>query len=122
MNKKTANTTKTWEVQFVRCELDKDTKEQVKKFDPKFEWTWDAFDRLITDGYKISIAHDKYHDCVGVFATMPDNAHPNHGQCLTARGPDYRAALKVLCFKHFNLLDANWGSENGQEVSRDDWG
>lgn len=111
-----------WNAAFVRCELDASTKEQVKKWDPKFEATMDAVDRLLSDGYKISVSPDKYHDCVGAFMTMPEVAHKHHGQCLTARGPNYLQAMKVLVFKHFQVLQEEWGSPVDQKASRDEWG
>lgn len=111
-----------WTVVFVPCELDKATKEKVKDFDPDGEWTLDAIDRMVLEGYKISISQDKYHDCVGAFCTMPDIQHPSHGQCLTARGPGWLSALKVLAYKHFTVLDGNWGTEVSQERSKDEWG
>jgi hypothetical protein len=115
-------TTAEWNATFVRCELDKETKDKVKSWDPKFEATLDAVDQMVTDGYKVSISYDKYHDCVGCFVTHPDPAHKNHGQCLTARGPNYLSALKVLVFKHFQILDGEWGAVVDQNGSRDEWG
>lgn len=112
----------TYSVVFVQCELDKATKEKVKNLDPKLEQTMDGFDRLISDGYKISFAPDKYHDCVGVFATIADNQHHHYGQCLTARGPNALMALKVLVYKHFTVLGENWGTPVAQEKHRDEWG
>jgi len=111
-----------WEVQFVQCELDKSTKETVKKWDVKYEATLDGFERLITEGYKVSISRDKYHDCVGVFMTMPDGSHPSHGYCLSARAPGILDAIKVLVYKHFQILDGDWGTINNQPQSRDSWG
>lgn len=99
---------KSWEVLFVSCELDKSVKEQVKAHDPKFTWTVDAIDRLMADGYKISMSPDKAHDCVGVYATIKDMSHKNYGLCLAARGQNYLTALKVLAFKHFNILEEDW--------------
>ena len=99
---------KPWEVLFVSCELDKSVKEQVKLHDPKFTWTTDAIDRMMSDGYKISMSPDKSHDCIGVYATMTDKTHKHAGLCLSARGQNYLIALKVLAFKHFNMLQEDW--------------
>lgn len=107
---------------FVQCELDKETKEMVKGWDPKFSATMDGFDRLIEAGYKVSVAQDKYHDCIGVFCTISVTDHPNANLCLTARGPDWKSALKVLVFKHFNILQEHWDTEVNQQRSRDEWG
>jgi len=111
-----------YEVAFVQCELDKKTKEAVKTWDPKLEATMDGFDRLMSDGYKVSFSPDKYHDCIGVFATMPEKSHRHAGQCLTARGPNALMALKVLVYKHFTVLGEDWGTPVAQEKHRDEWG
>lgn len=122
MPKKAEIPRKQWEVTFVRCDLDKATKDKAKSWDVKFEQTIDGLERLILDGYKVSMSHDKYNDCVGVFATMPDQSHQNHGMCLTARGPGMLPALKMLIYKHFHILDAVWDTEVNQENQRDQWG
>jgi hypothetical protein len=111
-----------WSVDFVSCELDKATKEAVKKWDPKFESTIDGLDRMVADGYKISISLDKMHDCIGVYATMPDQSSKHHGLCLSSRGPSMLLALKVLVYKHFTILEQNWDAENNQRGEYDVWG
>jgi len=120
--KKPAQPRQSWNVDFIQCELDKATKDHVKTWDPKFEATLDGLDRLIMDGYKVSLSLDKYHDCVGAFMTMPDQQHKSHGLCLAARGPSVLLALKVLVFKHFQILDGNWQTSNRQTGERDEWG
>lgn len=111
-----------WDSTFVRCEMDKATKDKVKNWDPKYEQTIDGLERMVMDGYKVSIAFDRYNDCVGVFCTIPEVTAGNHGWCLTARGPDTLAALKVLVFKHYTILDGVWTSEVSQAASKDAWG
>jgi hypothetical protein len=122
MPTKKPKTSSEWTSIFVRCDLDKDTKEQVKKMDPKYEATLDGLDQLLHDGYKVSFSPDKYHDCCGCFISHPDPAHKNHGQCLTARGPDFLGAAKVAVFKHFTILDGDWGTPVDQKDQRDEWG
>jgi len=120
--KKTTKSPGEYSVVFVKCELDKETKERAKLWDPKYKDTFDGIDRMIADGYKISLAQDKYHDCVGCFATIADASHQNHGQCLTARGPSYLEAMKMMVFKHFQILDSFWGTPVNQDSDRDSWG
>jgi len=120
--KQTKTTSNEWTSTFVRCDLDKETKEKVKAWDPKYEATIDALDRLLVDGYKVSFSPDKYHDCVGCFVSHPEPTHKHHGQCLTARGPDWINAAKVAVFKHFHILDEDWGAPVDQQASRDEWG
>jgi hypothetical protein len=110
-NNKTTVAAKTYDVQFVRCELDKATKEQVKSWDSKYERTFDGLARLIDAGYKVSLAHDNYHDCCAAFCTMSDKSHDHNGFCLTARGPNILDVLKVLIFKHYNVLGEHWDTE-----------
>lgn len=111
-----------WEVQFISCELDKDTKQAARNWDPKFEQTMDIIDRLTAEGYKISISPDKFHDCIGAFATIADINHPHHGLCLTARGPSFILALKMLAFKHSQVLQEDWTTQVAERRSTDNWG
>lgn len=111
-----------WEVVFVKCELDKETKEQAKKWDLKYEATFNGLERLINDGYKLSISRDTYHDATGVFLTMPTREHAHHGYCLTARGPDILSALKMLVYKHYNVLGEHWDTEVAERPRHDVWG
>ena len=112
---------KSYEVTFVNCELDTSTKELVRNFDPKFTTTLDCVDRLVFDGYKISVSYDKYHNCVSAFCTHPANDHPHHGLCLSARAPSYLNALKVLVYKHFTILQENWDTAVDQSFTNDGW-
>lgn len=111
-----------WTALFVKCDLDKETKEHVKTWDPKFTATFDGLDRLLSDGYKVSFSPDKYHDCVGCFISNADVTHKHHGLILSARGPDWLAAAKVAVFKHFTILQENWGTPVDQRDQRDEWG
>lgn len=117
-----AKTSNEWTSIFVRCDLDKSTKEQVKTWDPKYEATLDGIDQLLADGYKVSFSPDKYHDCVGCFISHPETTHKHHGQCLTARGPNWLSAAKVAVFKHFTVLAQDWGTPVDQKDQRDEWG
>lgn len=121
-SKKPSKSPANYQVQFVQCELDKATKEQVKNWDPKLEATMDIIDRMVVDGYKISVSPDKYHDCVGCFATINDRDHPHFGLCLSARGPNFLQAMKVLAFKHSQVLDGDWGTVVNQKSQGDTWG
>lgn len=116
------SSTKQWEVLFVQCELDAATKKQVKAWDGEYKTTLDAVERLILDGYKISSSFDRFHDCVGVFCTMPQADHKHHGLCLSARAPNFLDALKVLVFKHFTLLQENWDTNVNAAPKQDQWG
>ena len=118
----TKPTTNSWQQQFVRCELDKETKERVKKWDVKYESTMDGLDRMLNDGYKVSIVRDAQHDCMSIFATCTDKNNPNSGFCLTARAPGFLDALKVLVFKHFDVLQEQWDDGTGQKYQPDPWG
>jgi hypothetical protein len=119
---KVSDTKKAWEVTFVACNLDTATKQQLANWDPKFTSTIDGLDRMVSDGYKISISNDKMHDAVGVYATMPDKSHKHNGFCLSSRGPGMMAALKALVFKHFTVLQQDWQVEVQQVDEWSSWG
>jgi hypothetical protein len=120
--KKPEKKAESWAYTFVRCELDKDTKEKVKEWDKGFKATVEGIDSLIAAGYKVAFSADTYHDCVGCFISAPSKEHVHYGQCLSARGPSVLAAAKVAVYKHFHVLDGDWGTIVNQTDQRDEWG
>lgn len=111
-----------WEADFVSCELSKETKEQLKKWDVKGELTFDLVSKLVDDGYKLSISADKSHDCVGAYLTSPSSVDGSRKRILSARGPDLFGALRAIAFKHAIVLEGEWGNVDNKYDPQDSWG
>lgn len=123
MTKQTKKTERNpWEVDFVRCELDKTMKEKLKNWDVKGETTYDAIERLISDGFKLTITGNRDNGSVGAWLTSPKSSDEKRQQCLGARGPSFFGALRAIVFKHSVILDGNWDESVDASGSADVWG
>jgi hypothetical protein len=111
-----------WEVDWVRCELSKEQKEMLRKWDVKYERTVDVVTRLVSDGFKLTVWGDKSHDCVGVSLTTPKGEGGARQQCLSARGPDFLGALKAAAYKHSVVLEGDWGTLDNTGDPDSQWG
>lgn len=123
MTKKTKEAERNpWEVDFVRCELDKTMKEKLKNWDVKGELTYDAIERLISDGYKLTVTGNRDNGSVGAWLTSPKDPGGKRQQCLGARGPSLFGAMRAIVFKHSIILDGNWDASIDASGSADVWG
>jgi len=111
-----------WEVDFISVELSKEQKDQLRKWDVKYELTIDAISRLVSDGYKFSAWGDKAHDCVGVTLTSPQLEGHAHKLCISARGPQFLDALRAIAYKHLIVLDGSWSTLANNADPDSSWG
>lgn len=122
MAKKTKSADYDYGVDWVRCELTVQTREQLFKFDVKGEATFDTISKLVDDGYKLSVSSDKIHNCVGAYLTSPTNPTNGRKQCLSGRGPDVFGALRAVIFKHSVVLAGDWGDIETNDSPASRWG
>lgn len=120
--KRSSNNSNSYNVMFIRCELDKSDKEAVLKYDPKGVESWDIVSRLVDDGYKLSISADKAHNCVGAYLTSPKQSDGSPQLCLASRGPDIFGALRSLAYKHAIKLDGDWKNGTSPDWDTGAWG
>ena len=111
-----------WEVDFVNVELGKEQKEMLRKWDVKYERTFDQIARLVADGFKLSVWGDKAHDCCGATLTSPKSTDGTRQKCLSARAPDFINALKALVFKHEIVLEGDWANLDNNPDPDSQWG
>jgi hypothetical protein len=111
-----------WEVEFIQVELDKSQKEMLKKWDTEGVQTISIIERLVFDGYKLSIWGDKTHDCCGATITSPRGTDDSRPKCLSGRGPDIVAALRAVAYKHHIILEGDWSKYGEWDQTRDQWG
>jgi len=110
-----------WQKTFVDCNLSKEDKEAVKRTLENPDAVMERITQLFLDGYKVSMSYDATSDAFGCYVTMPDEGHPAHGSCLTARGPSLLGAFATLCYKHFVMLDGTWANPVDRGFEADQW-
>lgn len=94
-------------VEFVRRELNDAEKQQYRSWRDDIDVVINELDRLLQDGYKISLKFDDYSSAYATFIFAPDDSD-NAGYCLTGRGGNSYRALSEALFKHVSLLSGNW--------------
>lgn len=68
-------------------------------------------DRLIDDGYHLSVKFDSYNQCVGAFIICRDPKSENSGWILTGRGSGVLGAVMGALYRHYVLFEAQWPIE-----------
>lgn len=107
---------------WVSCDLDESEKKHLKANKMPGEQLVNALSQLVDDGYKVSVSKDEKNDCVGAFLTAPKVLYDNQNVVLSSRGPDVDGALRVLMYKHFEILKGDWGKKIGKGGVLDPWG
>jgi hypothetical protein len=85
------------------------------------EQTFSILERLVVDGYKLSIWNDANHDSFGASITSPKGSGKDRSKCLTGRGPDFFGALRSVAYKHQILLDGDWSKRGEWEAGQSQW-
>lgn len=102
--------TQSFDREFIRYELDKSQQADCKAWVVSADDILSTLDKLIDDGYKISVKFDDYNECYGCFMQLSTGEGTNHGYILTSRGSTAAKALKQLFYKHYQALDGDWTS------------
>lgn len=111
-----------WQTDFVQCELTKEMKSELDKFDVEGTGAFSFLTGSINDGYKFSAAFDKAHDCVAVFLTETQAVDGKRKKCLSARASSFINALRALYYKHSVILESDWGNDGGTDDTGERWG
>lgn len=107
---------------FVSCELTDEQKKHVKAHLPQITEALDSVDRLVRDGFKLSVRFEDRSVAYACWLTGPEKDSDCSGLVLSARGPSLVAALGVLLYKHFEILHEDWRVADVQGQQRDSWG
>lgn len=67
-----------------------------------------ASDRLVQEGYKLTVAWSSYHNAAQASMTDEDNDRITGGYTLSASGDDALDAWNLLLYKHYSILDQDW--------------
>jgi plasmid maintenance system killer protein len=123
VSKKTVITGKSFSpTRWVSCELADSDKRHLKTLEVDWSTIMGSIERLISDGYRLSLGYEEKNDCVGVYLTAPKDTVPGFSVSLSARGPDVQRALLVLNYKHFEMLGGDWSGKVDTRGEIDPWG
>lgn len=67
-----------------------------------------SVDRLITDGYKLSVSYSKFHSSAQASLTDENTTRTTGGWTINATGENALDALKILLWKHYKVLGEDW--------------
>ena len=94
---------------FVNCELDAQQWKAFDAIDPeKFDF-WGKFNGLIDAGYKISFGYLDANNAVSCSLYQQYADMPAPGMTLSAFAETSAEAFMIVAYKHFNILEGNWG-------------
>jgi len=108
--------------QWVVCELPTPVKDRLKKEKVNEPAVFKSLDNLVESGYKFSLSRDERADCVGCYLTAPRNDGSTSVRCLSARAPTVAAAIMVLLYKHYEMLQEDWSGSLKENGLIDPWG
>jgi len=106
------------EWQFVRHQMTRDEKAAFREWQLTGEELVQMLDRLIDDGYKLSVSSDDYNKCNQATLTCKNEKSDDYGYILPGRASSAFDALKVVLYKHFVLLTGGW--QTWMETENDD--
>lgn len=107
---------------FIRCDLDKDSIERLKKTVLDVEKMMENVEPLVDQQYKFGFSRDSYNNCYQATLTCMNKENQNFGWVLTGRGPTLGQALLVLMYKHFEVTHEAWPVDDDFGKTRDVWG
>ncbi len=101
---------------FVNITLSKEQLSAVKAESWDMSMTDNVLNKLLSDGYKVTMRYDDRNDCFACWL-IPSAGSENAGYILAGRGSTPSKAIKQLAFLHFKVFDEVWGSEDQSHVS-----
>lgn len=113
---------KSLDIEFVNWELTKEQKSDAKRYEISPVELFGALERLIDDGFRISFKFDDYNKCFNCSFTEPTRDGAKSCRCIVSRGPSIMDAARIACYKHFVILEGDWGNLSATTIERDDWG
>lgn len=80
----------------------------------------DALDKLVDDGYSLSLKFDTYNDCYGAFIQTRDEKSGNYGYILSGRGRSGTSAVLGVLYRHYVLFEGEWPTDTVRHAGTDD--
>lgn len=87
------------------------TAEQLEgfaSFEPHDDDLMDLVQATLANDYKLTFTYNGQSDTYNAAATANGEKDPNKGYTMSAFAPSVYAALRLLMYKHWVLLDQNW--------------
>ena len=109
-------------IEFINWELSKEEKIAARSYEVSLESLMGMLERLVDDGYRVSFKRDDYNKCFNCSITEPAKTDGSSSRCIVSRGPTAGDAIRVACFKHFELLEGDWGNISSTTLAADQWG
>lgn len=94
--------------QFVQYRLSNEQLAMARNAAETFSDVAGIISQLVDEGYKFSIAVDKYGGGVQAFITPCGDGTLNWGWTLTARAPGLIEAVALIAWKHYTLFEQVW--------------
>lgn len=92
---------------FIDLKLDDDDKAGFAAWNSEFQWTY--LDDLLADEMKVSFSYDDNTETYLCSLTSVKHAGNGMRCVLTARANSWELALALACYKHFVMLETDWG-------------
>jgi len=104
---------------FINLELVQEEKTALTSFSSSMDELDSYWERMLSDGYKLTVKYDSYTSCYAAFA-FPDDSSSHSGYILTGRGGHPSRAVRQLLFKHFVILEEDWLGAASDPTNRND--
>lgn len=92
---------------FIDLKLDDEDKAGFATWNSEFQWTY--LDDLLADEMKVSFSYDDQTETYLCSLTSVKHAGSGMRCVLTARAGTWEIALSLACYKHFVMLETDWG-------------
>lgn len=111
-----------FDIEFVNYELNKEQKEEARRYELDTERAFQLLEELCGDGYKISWKYDERNKCFQASLTSAAKGTTEKQRCMVSRGPDLYSAIRVSLWKHYVLFDGDWASNAPTDDEWSQWG
>ena len=92
---------------FIDVKLTADDKAKFAEFETEFQWTF--LDDILADEVKVSMSYDDNTETYLASLTSVKHAGSGMRCVLTARAGTWEKSVMLALFKHFVLLESDWG-------------
>lgn len=82
--------------------------------------TADIIDRLLDDGYRITLKYDTFSDAFSCFLQNSDEKSVNAGYILTGRSRSGSMALLAAVYRHYVIFEGQWPLRDSTRNGLDD--
>lgn len=107
--------------QFINHTFSEDDRRSFKAWQAEHgEEVWDMLDRLLDDGYALSVKPDAYTGAVAAYISPVTPENPNSGYILSGRARSCEMAALSVLYRHYALFEADWPTDMPTRNGLDD--